>query len=65
MAGEITATGVPMSLHVKRFLLLKARADTCLYEEFVSEQEEQHIYDEVQPRLKRMRYETAHWDDVR
>lgn len=33
-------------------------------EDFVSEEEAGLLYDEVQPLLKRLRYETDHWDGV-
>ena len=32
--------------------------------DFVSEEEEEMLHKEVEPHLKRLRYETAHWDDV-
>lgn len=31
---------------------------------FVTEQEEASLLDEINPHLKRMRYEKSHWDDV-
>lgn len=33
-------------------------------EDFISEEEEQELLDEVEPYLKRLRYEYDHWDDV-
>lgn len=35
-----------------------------VYEDFVSEAEEEQLMKQIQPQLKRLRYETAHWDDV-
>lgn len=33
--------------------------------DFVSEEEEEMLHKEVEPHLKRLRYEDAHWDDVK
>ena len=35
-----------------------------VYEDFISEDEEKSLINEVEPYLKRLRYETDHWDDV-
>jgi len=35
-----------------------------VYEDFISEDEESSLVDEVQPYLKRLKYEHDHWDDV-
>ena len=35
-----------------------------VYENFITEEEEKSLFDEVEPYLKRLRYETSHWDDV-
>jgi alkylated DNA repair protein alkB family protein 7 len=35
-----------------------------VYQNFISEEEEKSLFDEVEPYLKRMRYETSHWDDA-
>jgi len=35
-----------------------------LYEDFISEDEEQSLFNEVEPYLKRLKYEHDHWDDV-
>jgi len=35
-----------------------------VYEDFISEDKEQALVDEVQPYLRRLRYEHDHWDDV-
>ena len=39
--------------------------DFLVYVDFVSEEEEKSIFDEVEPYLKRLKYESSHWDDVR
>ena len=35
-----------------------------VYDNFITEDEEKSLYDEVQNHLKRLRYENSHWDDV-
>lgn len=35
-----------------------------VYEQFVTVDEEKSIVDEVEPHLKRLKYESSHWDDV-
>ena len=35
-----------------------------LYDDFVSEEEEQKLVKEVEPHLKRLVYEKDHWDEV-
>lgn len=35
-----------------------------VYRNFVTEDEEKSLFDEVEPYLKRLKYETSHWDDV-
>jgi len=35
-----------------------------VYEDFISEDEERSLFDEVEPYLKRLKYEHDHWDDV-
>jgi alkylated DNA repair protein alkB family protein 7 len=35
-----------------------------VYEDFVTESEEKSLLKEVEPYLKRLRYETSHWDDA-
>ena len=35
-----------------------------VYDDFINENEEQSMYDEVHPYLRRLRYEFDHWDDV-
>lgn len=32
---------------------------------FITDKEEQSIFQEVEPYLKRLHYESDHWDDVR
>lgn len=36
-----------------------------VHKNFLSEVEENSILDEIEPYLKRMKYELDHWDDVR
>lgn len=36
-----------------------------VHKDFITSEEEQCILDEIEPYLKRMRYEIDHWDDVR
>lgn len=38
--------------------------DMRLYNDFLSSEEETSIFEEIEPYLKRMRYEFDHWDDV-
>ena len=38
--------------------------DMLIYEDFISEDEEQSLLSEVEPYLKRLRYEKDHWDNV-
>jgi len=35
-----------------------------VYEDFISEEEERSLFNEVEPYLKRLKYEQDHWDDV-
>jgi len=35
-----------------------------VYEDFISEDEERSLMNEVEPYLKRLKYEQDHWDDV-
>ena len=35
-----------------------------VYEDFISEDEERYLVTEVEPYLKRLKYEHDHWDDV-
>jgi len=35
-----------------------------VYEDFVTEDEETSLFNEVEPYLKRLHYEFDHWDDV-
>lgn len=45
--------------------LLKAVEDGCTIEtDFVTDKEEVILLAEVEPHMKRLRYEKAHWDDV-
>lgn len=35
-----------------------------IQEDFISEQEEQSLLSEIEPYMKKLRYEFDHWDDV-
>lgn len=35
-----------------------------VYDDFISEEEESLLLKELEPQLKRLRYEESHWDDV-
>lgn len=35
-----------------------------IFQNFITEEEEKSLFDEVEPHLKRMRYQTSHWDDA-
>lgn len=41
------------------------RRDVQVISDFVTEDEEKQLFEEVEPYLKRSRYQTSHWDDVR
>ena len=41
------------------------KGNIAVYQDFVTEEEENSLFDEVEPHLKRLRYEKDHWDDVR
>lgn len=41
----------------------KLHSTMTIYENFITEDEEKCLLNEVEPYLKRMRYEYAHWDD--
>ena len=38
--------------------------DMLIYNDFITEEEEESLFNEVEPYLKRMRYEYNHWDNV-
>lgn len=38
--------------------------DMIIHEDFLSAEEEKSLLDEVEPYMKRLRYEHDHWDDV-
>ena len=38
--------------------------DMLIYNDFITEEEEKSLFNEVEPYLKRMRYEYNHWDNV-
>ncbi|KAL3868094.1 hypothetical protein ACJMK2_040930 [Sinanodonta woodiana] len=35
-----------------------------VYDDFISQEEEESIFNEIEPYLRRLRYETSHWDDA-
>lgn len=41
------------------------KGNIAVYQDFITEEEEHSLFDEVEPHLKRLRYEKDHWDDVR
>ena len=41
-----------------------AVSDIQIYQDFISESEEQSLFDEVEVYMKRLRYEFDHWDNV-
>jgi len=42
----------------------KVVSSMVVFDDFVSKEEEESIFAEVQPYMKRLRYEFDHWDDV-
>lgn len=38
--------------------------EMLVYKDFISVREEEALLNEIEPYLKRLRYETSHWDDV-
>ncbi|KAI6242850.1 2OG-FeII-Oxy-2 domain-containing protein [Aphelenchoides fujianensis] len=45
--------------------VLRTALSSCrVVEDFVTEAEEQKFMDEIEPHMKRLRYERAHWDDA-
>lgn len=38
--------------------------DMKVLQDFISETEESKLFDEIEPYMKRLRYEFDHWDDV-
>lgn len=45
-------------------LVLRLVPDMVIHKDFISPEEEQSIFDEVDPYMSRMRYEFDHWDDA-
>lgn len=35
-----------------------------IFPDFITEKEEESLFDEVEPYMKKLRYEFSHWDDV-
>ena len=46
--------------HIKNVI----QQDMLIYNDFLSKEEEESLLKEVEPYLKRMRYEYNHWDNV-
>ncbi|KAI6196786.1 Acyltransferase ChoActase COT CPT domain containing protein [Aphelenchoides besseyi] len=45
--------------------LLKSTIESCsVTENFVTEEEEQTFFNEIEPHMRRLRYERAHWDNA-
>ncbi|XP_023247124.1 alpha-ketoglutarate-dependent dioxygenase alkB homolog 7, mitochondrial isoform X2 [Copidosoma floridanum] len=42
----------------------KLHSNMTIYENFISDEEEKSLLDELEPYLKRMRYEYSHWDNM-
>jgi alkylated DNA repair protein alkB family protein 7 len=38
--------------------------DMTVIEDFLNEEEERSLHEEVEPYMRRLRYEFDHWDDV-
>ena len=38
--------------------------DMLIYNDFITEEEEESLFNEVEPYMKRLRYEYNHWDNV-
>lgn len=38
--------------------------DVAILKDFISEEEEQVLFDEINPYIRRLPYEDSHWDDV-
>lgn len=45
-------------------LLVKVTADAIVKPDFITEPEEATLMKEVEPHMKRLKYEKEHWDDV-
>lgn len=43
---------------------IKATSSMRIYPNFVTEEEESSLLSELEPQLKRLRYEYDHWDNV-
>lgn len=48
----------------RRLFINDVVRDMTVHDSFLSEEEEGNILKEIEPYLKRMRYEFNHWDDV-
>lgn len=44
--------------------LSQFKNDMKILPDFISEEEETQLFEEVEPYMKRLRYEFDHWDDV-
>ena len=38
--------------------------DMTVHEDFLTEEEEKSLYKEIEPYIRKLRYEYSHWDDV-
>ncbi|GAB6032747.1 hypothetical protein CHUAL_011615 [Chamberlinius hualienensis] len=62
-----SSTDVPHYVHVSSNnlqVLSVAVKDTIVHEDFISEEEEESMLKELEPYMKRLRYESSHWDDA-
>ena len=45
-------------------VLKEVSDDFLVFKDFISKDEENRLYEEVQPQLRKLRYEKDHWDNV-
>ena len=46
-------------------ILLKSMMESCsVREDFITVEEEKSLLKEIEPHMKRLKYEKSHWDDV-
>jgi DNA-binding transcriptional regulator GbsR (MarR family) len=45
-------------------ILEAARQSCSVCENFITEEEERNLLDEIEPHMKRLKYEKDHWDDA-
>lgn len=58
---EFNTSYIDASDNDTRFLLEK---DMIVYEDFITKEEEQSLLNEIEPYMKRLKYEYDHWDNV-